>query len=311
MKSILKIFSIFITSALTLSCAEKAESSDIAPGQGKPDTEKPETPETPDAPSTPSVPIQVKVVSFNVRYPADSDTGEQAWDYRFPGVCAMIEEVKPDLIGTQECYPSQREEILARFPKYKAYGVRRSDGVDAIGKSETTSIIYNAERFEVVDKGTFWLSQTPDAPSTGWDATIKRTTTWILFKDKETGKRFYHYNTHLDHAGVTAQLEGAKLIRTKMTAQNAEKLPVLLSGDMNVSQGSQACKNFEMNSVRADAPKTDKYPTCHGYGSKTQQIDHIFYEKCKAVEFKTLRGPWNGLTYISDHHPVMAIVEMK
>lgn len=308
MKPLHKIIPLLAVSLFAFSCEEKQDATDDTPPQYQnPSTEKPDNP----TPPVTAEPIEVRVVSFNVRYPADSDTGEQAWDFRFPGICSMIKEVAPDIIGTQECYPSQREEILAAFPKYKAYGVRRSDGIDAIGKSETTSIIYDDERLEIVDKGTFWLSETPDIPSTGWDATIKRTTTWILFKEKESGKCFYHYNTHLDHAGVEAQKQGAKLIRQKMTAKNTDKLPVLLSGDMNVSQGSEACKNFEMRSVRADAPKTDKYPTCHGYGSKTQQIDHIFYENCTAVEFKTLRGPWAGLTYISDHHPVMAVVKMK
>ena len=308
MKSLLKIIPLLAVALFAFSCGEKPDATDDShPQSQNPSTQEPENP----TPPVTTESIEAKVVSLNVRYPADSDTGEQAWDFRFPGICAMIEEVAPDIIGTQECYPSQREEILAAFPKYKAYGVRRSDGIDAIGKSETTSIIYDEERLEIVDKGTFWLSETPDVPSTGWDATIKRTTTWILFKEKESGKCFYHYNTHLDHAGVEAQKQGAKLIRMKMTAQNTDKLPVILSGDMNVSQGSEACKNFEMNSVRADAPKTDKYPTCHGYGSKTQQIDHIFYENCTAVEFKTLRGPWAGLTYISDHHPVMAVVKMK
>ena len=149
------------------SCGEKPDATDDSPPQSQnPSTQEPENP----TPPVTTEPIEVKVVSFNVRYPADSDTGEQAWDFRFPGICAMIEEVAPDIIGTQECYPSQREEILAAFPKYKAYGVRRSDGIDAIGKSETTSIIYDEERLEIVDKGTFWLSETPDVPSTGWES---------------------------------------------------------------------------------------------------------------------------------------------
>lgn len=312
MKSLLKIFSVLLVSALAFSCGEKADPTDDKPLHETPSKpSEPETPSEPDTPSTPSNPIQVKVVSFNVRYPASDDKDEKAWSYRFPGVCAMIQEVDPDLIGTQECYISQREDIIKAFPKYKAYGVRRSDGVEQAGASETTSILYNSEKFEIVEKGTFWLSKTPDQPSAGWDATIKRTATWILFKEKTTEKLFYFYNTHLDHQGVEAQKEGAKLIRARMKAANTKKYPVILSGDMNVSQGSEACRNFEMNSVRADAPTTDKYPTCHGYGSKTQQIDHVFYENCKAIEFKTLRGPWGGLQYISDHHPVMAVVQMK
>ena len=204
MKSVLKIFSMLLVSALAFSCGEKADPTDDKPMH--------ETPSTPSEPETPSTPIQVKIVSFNVKYPDSKDTNERAWSYRFTGVSAMIQEVDPDIIGTQECYISQREEIIAAFPKYKAYGVRRSDGVEQAGDSETTSILYNSEKFEIVDKGTFWLSRTPDQPSAGWDATTNRTTTWILFKEKSTEKMFYVYNTHLDHQGVEAQKEGAKLI---------------------------------------------------------------------------------------------------
>ena len=115
MKSLLKIIPLLTVALFAFSCGEKPDATDDSPHQSQnPSTQEPENP----TPPVTTEPIEVKVVSFNVRYPADSDTGEQAWDFRFPGICAMIEEVAPDIIGTQECYPSQREEILTAFPKY-------------------------------------------------------------------------------------------------------------------------------------------------------------------------------------------------
>lgn len=298
---ILRLVSLFIAISFAFSCEEKT------PVELPP----PQMPEevVPNNPSEPGSGIEISVMSFNVRYPASSDEGEKAWTYRLKGVKAMLQAKNPDLIGVQECYPSQRDDILAAFKQYKYYGVLRSNGKDEDGKSETTTIFYNSEKFELVEKGTFWLSETPNTPSTGWDATIKRTTTWVLLKEKTSGKHFYYFNTHLDHAGVQAQVNGAKLIRTKMLDMNKSKLPVILTGDMNVAQASTACKEFDMNNARKDAEKTDNLATCHGYGSKNQQIDHIFYEGFNAKSYQTVIGPWDGITYISDHHPVMAVLE--
>ena len=286
------------TALIMCSCADKHN-----PADDKPMHTIPEKEET--APPT-DYTSELTVMSFNVRYPASSDTGQKAWSTRLPAVISMLKEKQPDLLGVQECYYSQRADILKSFPTWKYYGVSRASGKDTDSAAETTSILYNASRFKLIDCGTFWLSETPDTPSTGWGATIKRSTTWILFEEIKTGKRFYHVNTHLDHASAQAQEEGAKLIRTRVTAMNKNKYPVVLTGDMNVAQVSAACNNFQMKNARTTAKSTDNGITCHGYGSKTQQIDHIFYEGFYVESFRTVVGQWNGLNYISDHSPVMA-----
>jgi endonuclease/exonuclease/phosphatase family metal-dependent hydrolase len=118
---------------------------------------------------------------------------------------------------------------------------------------------------------------------------------------------FYHFNTHLDHQVEKAQTEGAKLIRQRMNSLNKEGYPVILTGDMNVAMNSPVCALFEMDHARAEAPETDYKTTCHGYGSKTQVIDHVLYSGLEPWLFQTVQGPWAGYTYISDHNPVMAV----
>ena len=300
----IKLFSLVAAAFLALSCDEKPTIDVPAPEMPKP--------VEPNKPSEEGGSgIEISVMSFNVRYPASSDTDEKAWSYRLNGVKAMLTEKDPDLIGVQECYPRQRIDIINLFPQYEFYGVLRSDGTVGTEKSasETTTIFYKKDKFELVDKGTFWLSETPDKASTGWDATIKRTTTWVLLKEKTSGNKFYFFNTHLDHKGVQAQNEGAKLIRARMESMNKAGLPVLLTGDMNVEQNNNVLLNFKMDNIRKTAPVTDTKVTCHGYGSKSQRIDHIFYEGFIPHKFETINQTWEGMKYISDHNPVMAVVE--
>lgn len=302
MIAILRLFTVISAMFLALSCEEKV--TDELPAPELPPVVEPNKPSDGTASG-----VEITVMSFNVRYPASSDTDEKAWSYRLTGVKAMLDAKKPDIIGTQECYPSQRKDMLDYLKGYSYYGVLRSNGIDQDGKAETTSVIYNAEKFELLDKGTFWLSETPSTPSAGWDATIKRSTTWLLLKEKKSEYKFYFVNTHLDHQGIQAQTEGVKLIRRKIDEMNKSGLPVVVTGDMNVEQSSNILLGFKMDNIRKTAPVTDTKVTCHGYGSKSQRIDHIFYEGFIPKKFETVVGPWAGMTYISDHNPVLAVVE--
>ena len=275
-----------------LACTEKPESSDDPTDDP---TEKPQE----------SKMIKITAMSFNIKYPSSDDTNEKAWDNRKVGVIAMLMAKEPDIVGLQECYIKQRTFIVENLPHYDCYGLVRNNGKNE-GSGETMSILWNKEKLEKVECGTFWLSETPDEPSKGWGAANYRDCTWILFKHKETGKMFYHFNTHLDHAVAAAQTGGAKLIRERMNTINTAGYPVILTGDMNVAQNSSVCALFEMKNSRVEAGETDSGVTCHGYGSKTQVIDHIFFEGLEAWLFQTVKGPWAGYTYISDHNPVMA-----
>lgn len=295
MKSIFKVLSILAAALCMIACAEKEGPAETPNDQNQEQEEG----------NKPTKMFKITAMSFNIKYPASNDTGVKAWENRKVGVIEMLMTKEPDLVGLQECYISQRSFIIENLPHYDCYGLVKTSGKNS-GSGETMSILWNKNKFEKLDCGTFWLSETPEEVSKGWGAANTRDCTWILFKHKESGKMFYHFNTHLDHQVEKAQTEGAKLIRQRMNTINKEGYPVILTGDMNVAMNSPVCALFEMDHARAEAPETDYKTTCHGYGSKTQVIDHILYSGLEPWLFQTVTGPWSGYTYISDHNPVMA-----
>jgi endonuclease/exonuclease/phosphatase family metal-dependent hydrolase len=247
--------------------------------------------------------FDLSVMSFNVRLLTSSDTGEKAWVNRKKPVCSMIKDKKPMVIGVQECYISQRDDIMSGTSGYIAYGVGRDDGKS---KGETTSLLYDSSVLTMKEFGTYWLSETPDKASLGWDAACKRTATWALMQHKGTGKRFYVVNTHLDHVGTTAQTLGMKLIKEKTDAMNRDGLPVIVMGDMNLEPGSAAFAVLGMENTREVAKKSDNIGT---FSSKL--IDHIFFKGLDVLSYETINGHYDGTTYLSDHRPIMSTFNFR
>lgn len=299
----LRIFSFILASVLCLGCGK--EDIDYSRWYGTEDEGSNDDSETPDVPAGE---FELSVMSFNVRYPAAADTGEKAWANRSKGVYAMINTKKPMLIGVQECYISQRDAILKNCDSYLAYGVGRTDGKTS---GETTSILYDKNLFSLKEYGTFWLSETPNTPSTGWDANIKRTTTWVKLEMKSNGKQFYFVNTHLDHQGAKAKAEGLKLIQKKIDDMNGAGLPVVLSGDFNELSTNSIFSVLTLKNTRNEAKVSDNFGTSNGWGEKNQQIDHIYFDNLDVLTYETIRDRWEGYTYISDHYPVMATFNFK
>ena len=149
----------------------------------------------------------IKVISYNVR--CSGGDGENHWDKRKHASLNMINDEKPTIFGLQEANPDQMQYLVENLPQYGYIGVGREDGV---ASGEHMAIFYLKEEVELLDGGTFWLSETPDTPSKGWDAACKRTCTWTKLKMKKTGTEFAYLNTHLDHVGKVAQREGLALI---------------------------------------------------------------------------------------------------
>ena len=147
---------------------------------------------------------ELKVMSYNIRLSSAKD-GTNSWMYRCPATLEMLEDQQPDVFGVQEALGDQIR-FLEEFTKdYDCVGVGRDDGRK---KGEYMSIFWNKKTVKMLKWGTFWLSETPEKPSKGWDAACFRTATWALMKDKRTGKKFYFVNTHLDHVGVEARRNG-------------------------------------------------------------------------------------------------------
>ncbi len=247
----------------------------------------------------------LKVMSYNVRVGSAKD-GDNSWKIRRIATPAMLADKAPAVFGVQEALKSQIDYILQECPQYASVGVGREDG---IAKGEFMSIFYLKSRIEVLEWGTYWLSETPDVPSKGWDAACKRTATWALMREKASGRRFYFVNTHLDHVGVEARRKGLALIVEKIAAMNPEGLPMVLTGDFNSRLNDPWMADIKvlMNNARFYADDTDWKTSFNAWGKSSASIDYIFYSGFSSCpDFKVVDETYEGIPYISDHYPVIA-----
>ena len=249
----------------------------------------------------------LKVMSYNIRMGAAKD-GTNSWEFRYPATALMLEDQKPDVFGVQEAYNYQIRFIEDNFTDYDCVGVGRDDGKQ---KGEFMSIFWNKKTVKMIKWGTFWLSETPEKPSMGWDAACKRTATWALMKDKKTGKQFYFVNTHLDHRGAEAQRKGLELIVSRIAEINPKGYPMVLTGDFNVKPDNSALADLDtkMQSARKIAPRTDNHPTFNNWGKikPDMVIDYIYVSGFSACpEYHTVTEKYGTWKYVSDHYPIYA-----
>lgn len=255
----------------------------------------------------------ISVISFNIRVDNAAD-GTNVWRNRRDAVVTMIERERPMLLGLQEAQPHQITYLSEHCPDYAWYGLGRDTGkvppaTDSYAAEETMAIFWRMAELELLDKGTFWLSETPDQVSKGWDASYRRTCTWAGFRHKKSGQTCYFFNTHLDNDGKVAREESIKLLVSRMKTINSKRRVSFLTADFN-SNVTDACfapLHVYMRDARANAAVSDDYPSWNGYGASTGRLDHVFFsgDNCTAREFRTLRGDY-GVPYISDHYPVAA-----
>lgn len=247
----------------------------------------------------------LKVMSFNVRMSSAND-GTNSWALRYPAVGDMFKDQKPDIMGVQEALYEQIYFFDNNFKDYKYVGVGREDGKK---EGEFMAIFWNKKTVSLLDWGTYWLSETPDKPSMGWDAACFRTATWALMKDKKTGKRFYFVNTHLDHVGKEARRNGLKLVMDKIAAMNKDGLPLVLTGDFNVTPDDPALVDVDANmkSARKVAEKTDNTGTFNNWGKASSVIDYIYFTGFSSCpEYHTVTEKYAERKFVSDHYPITA-----
>lgn len=249
------------------------------------------------------------VMSYNVRLDTPVDE-ENRWDNRKTATIAMLDDLKPDVFGVQEALPHQVRYISENAPKYRNVGVGREDGVSS---GEHMSVFWNDETIEMKEWGTFWLSETPEVPSFGWDAACKRIATWALMKDRRNGKSFFFVNTHLDHVGVEARRNGLRLVVDRISEMNPESLPMVLTGDFNMSPSHPSLSglNDMMTCTRNVAELTDFRNTFNGWGTVSEDadcvIDYIYMSGFSRVkEYRTVVKTYADKPFISDHYPIIS-----
>ena len=252
----------------------------------------------------------IKVISYNIRCGVNpGQDGENNWEYRKQASINMINDEKPTIFGLQEALPPHLEYLKEQLPQYASYGIARDDGKT---EGEYMTIYYLKDEVELLTCGTFWLSETPETPSMGWDAACKRTCTWAKMRMKRSGKEFAYLNTHLEHVGKVAQREGLALMMKRAAEIVPDGMPVFVTADFNCVTSDPIFEPIKavMKDARETAPQTDRRATFNGWKpNATAVIDHIFYRGAEPKSFRVLCDKNYGAPYISDHYPVVLEAE--
>lgn len=253
----------------------------------------------------------MRIMSFNIRC---TNVGSDTWEDRIGIVSQTMLESEADSIGVQEATPQWMAALKKNIGnKYAHVGVGRDDGKN---EGEYSAVFYLKEKYTAIDSGTFWLSETPDKPSYGWDAVCRRVCTWVLLENKDSGEKYVHINTHFDHIGVVARRNSVDMIVKK--ASEFSNTPVVFTADMNVVQDSENYNQFVNSGVLFDtkfaAPDTMNYCTYHDTHpeqNKDEVIDYVMINN--GFEALTYRVVTEGIDgrFVSDHYPIYADLVIK
>lgn len=256
-----------------------------------------------------------RIMSFNLRCAND---GEQTITNRSKVAVEVIKQYAPDSFGVQECTPRWKRILAFQLDgKYACVGAAR----DFYGPfTEYSSIYYLKDKFNLIDSGTFWLSETPEKRWTkSFDSACYRIASWALLEDKETGVRYTHINTHLDHVLDTTR-EAQMTVLIDCVNKVANGSPIVMTGDFNDYEDSLvytvACESF--NDSKVVAKDSDDGRTFTKYGKKADEdhdgigaIDYIFADKSLEVDtYRIIRNTVQGI-YPSDHYPIVADIVIK
>ena len=252
------------------------------------------------------------IISYNIRYDNNWDI-ENSWKIRRNKISQILVQYSPSIIGIQEGLLNQVQYIDSSLIDYDYVGVGRDDGKK---KGEFCAIYFDTTRYVLSKNSTFWLSETPDTISVGWDAALERICTYGLFKDRITKKEFWVFNTHFDHIGVVAREKSSELILKRIDKINRQSLPVVLMGDFNSTPNSPPVK--ELKTELSDALKISLEKlqgprgTFNGFNEDLpieKRIDYIFTNDLKVISYTHINDRLNNNRHISDHLPVMIKIQ--
>jgi endonuclease/exonuclease/phosphatase family metal-dependent hydrolase len=246
----------------------------------------------------------LNVATYNIRYDTASD-GINAWPNRREWVRDLMDYHEFDIVGIQEALVHQLEFLTEQ--RFDFVGVGRDDGKRA---GEFSAILFDKNRFEKRDTGTFWLSETPDVPSKSWDSSLNRICTWVRLRNRATKKEFYQFNTHFDHKGTVAREKAADIILQKIEAI-AGKNTFFLTGDFNLTPNTAPIQRLSaaLRNARTVSETKPYGPVGTWNSFNTQhpldsQIDFIFVSpQVKVLRYAVLPDSW-GQRYPSDHLPI-------
>ena len=252
------------------------------------------------------------IISYNIRYDNNWDI-ENSWKIRRNKISKILVQYSPSIIGIQEGLLNQVQYIDSSLIDYDYVGVGRDDGKK---KGEFCAIYFDTTRYVLLKNSTFWLSETPDTISVGWDAALERICTYGLFKDRITKEELLVFNTHFDHIGVVAREKSSELILKRINKINHQSLPVILMGDFNSIPNSSPVKEIKTELSDALQISLEKLQgprgTFNGFNEDLpieKRIDYIFTNDLKVLSYTHINDRLNNNRHISDHLPVMIKIQ--
>ena len=248
---------------------------------------------------------KINIMTYNIRLDTETD-GINMWDNRREGIVSLIKEEDVDILGIQEGLPSQIEYLSKKLDDYSMIG----EGRDGGNNGEYSAIYYKSKKMNLIETETFWLSETPEIPSIGWDAAINRITTLGLFKMVNSNMDVLVYNSHFDHLGKIAREKSAVLILNHINENNYQNIPLIVMGDFNANPDDLPIEllSEELNDSFKILPIENPVGTYNGFDLNSNlldRIDYIFTKNIKITNYKHLDRKLSSGLWPSDHLPIL------
>ena len=255
---------------------------------------------------------KTRLMSYNIRHDNPND-GENIWENRKNKMAGLLNYYEPSFLGIQEGLLHQVKYLDQSLPAYDYIGIGRDDGKQ---KGEYCAIFYNTKIYKVIIDSTFWLSETPDTSSNGWDANLNRICTYGLFENLQTKERIWVMNTHFDNRGKLARENSAKLISKRVEQINKDNLPLVLMGDFNATLEQKPIQILKAHF--SDAAEISEKPlygppgTSNGFRQDeiVRRIDYLFTKNVKVLSYSHIDDRRDNNYHVSDHLPVLMTIDL-
>jgi len=248
---------------------------------------------------------KINIMTYNIRLDTETD-GINMWDNRKEGIVSLIKEESVDILGIQEGLPSQIEYLSKQLDDYSMIG----EGRDGGNNGEYSAIYYRNKKMDLIETETFWLSETPEIPSIGWDAAINRITTLGLFKIVDSNMELLVYNTHFDHIGKIARKKSVGVILNHIKENDFQNRPLIVMGDFNANPDDLPIEllSKELNDSFKLLPLENPVGTFNGFDLDSKlldRIDYIFTKNLKITNYKHVDKKLSSGLWPSDHLPIL------
>jgi len=252
----------------------------------------------------------LNIMTYNIRLDVKSD-GVNQWNNRKEGIVSIIKDLKPDVFGIQEGLPHQIEYLSNQLDEYTVIGQGRDGG----NNGEYSAIYYKNKKFKLLKTETFWLSETPEYPSIGWDAALNRIATVGVFVTVNSNKKMIVYNSHFDHIGKVSREKSVNVILNHINENDFTNHPIVVMGDFNAAPEDIPIKvlskhlndSFNVSSINKPQGTFNAFEL---KSKLTKRIDYIFTNNIEVIRYKHIHKKLPNTLWPSDHLPVFISVSL-